>query len=222
MLNKITGALSQAASQVADAGGSIVGIRTGTEEPPFTVQRRVKDVEIRRYGARIAAETAIEADEEGARNEGFRRLARYIFGGNTAKTKIAMTAPVAQQQGSKIAMTAPVAAQRGPAGDWVIRFFMPAEHTLDTLPTPNDDRVRLLKVPAESVAVLQFSGTASPEAVAERTAELAARLRDAGIATEGDPVTWFYDPPWTLPFRRRNEVAVKIKTDGSDAADTAD
>ncbi len=145
-MQKIAGTLGQVGGQVADAGGSIFGIRHGTEEPPFTVARRVGEVEIREYRPRIAAETTVEADEEPARNEGFRRLARYIFGGNTATTKIAMTAPVAQQQGRKIAMTAPVAALRGPGG----------------------------------------------------------------VSTEGDPVTWFYDPPWTLPFRRRNEVAVKL------------
>lgn len=206
MLNKITAALGQ----VAEAGGSIVGIRHGTEEPSFTVQRRVGDVEIRRYGPRIAAETTIDADEEPARNEGFRRLARYIFGGNTAKAKIAMTAPVAQQQGQKIAMTAPVAAERDAAGQWVIRFFMPSEHTLDTLPAPNDERVRLTPVPAETVAVLRFSGIASPTAVASRTDELLTALRTAGIDTDGEPVTWFYDPPWTIPFRRRNEIAVRV------------
>lgn len=210
MLNKIAGALSQVTSQVVEAGGSIVGIRHGTEEPPFTVQRRIGEVEIRRYGPRVAAETAIAADEEKARNEGFRRLARYIFGGNQASAKIAMTAPVAQQQGEKIAMTAPVAAQRGTGGEWVIRFFMPAEHTLETLPTPNDERVHLVTVPEETVAVLRFSGLATPEAVAERTGELLAALRADGLTPQGDPVTWFYDPPWTIPFRRRNEVAVSL------------
>ena len=207
MLNKIAGVLGQ----VAEAGGSIVGIRNGTEEPSFSVERRVGDVEIRHYGPRIAAETTIDADEEPARNEGFRRLARYIFGGNTDKTKIAMTAPVAQQQGSKIAMTAPVAAQRDSRGEWVIRFFMPSEHTLETLPTPNDERVRLVSVPAETVAVLRFSGLANPDAIASRTAELLAALRGADITPAGDPVTWFYDPPWTIPFRRRNEIAVTLR-----------
>ena len=207
MLNKIAGVLGQ----VAEAGGSIVGIRNGTEEPSFSVDRRVGDVEIRHYGPRIAAETTIDADEEPARNEGFRRLARYIFGGNTDRTKIAMTAPVAQQQGRKIAMTAPVAAQQDSRGEWVIRFFMPAEHTLESLPTPNDERVRLVSVPAETVAVLRFSGIANPDAIASRTAELLATLRGADITAAGDPVTWFYDPPWTIPFRRRNEIAVTLR-----------
>jgi len=206
MLNKIVGALGQ----VADAGGSIVGIRHGTAEPDFTVERRLGGVEIRQYGPRIAAETTIDADEEKARSEGFRRLAGYIFGGNTTKTKIAMTAPVSQQQSEKIAMTAPVAAQRADSGEWVIRFFMPAEHSMDTLPTPKDDRVRLVTVPAERVAVLRFSGTASLEALATRTDELLNTLRTNDIKTKSTPFSWFYDPPWTLPFRRRNEVVVSL------------
>lgn len=198
MLNRIAAKLGQAAGQVADAGGSIVGVRGGTKEPPFTVARRVGEVEIRVYGPRIAADTTVQADEESARTAGFGRLFRYIVGANSGKAKIAMTAPVAQQQG---------------AGDSTIRFFMPTEHNLDTLPVPHDERLRLVKVPAETVAVLRFSGVAGPEAVANRTAELLDALQRAGIETQGAPETWFYDPPWTLPFRRRNEVAVGVAAD---------
>ena len=164
-VGKLAGPVGKAAGQVAEAGGSIVGIRSGTEEPSYTVERRIGDVEIRRYGSRIAAETTIDANEEAARNEGFRRLARYIFGGNKGGKKIAMTAPVAQEQGQKIAMTAPVAAQRGATGQWVIRFFMPSAQTMDTLPTPNDERVRLVHLPGEQMAVLRFSGAYKPEIV---------------------------------------------------------
>ena len=210
MLKKIIGTLGQ----VAEAGGSIVGVRTGTEEPPFTVQRQVRGVEIRHYGPRIAAETTIDADEEKARSEGFRRLAGYIFGGNTTKSKIAMTAPVAQQSSEKIAMTAPVAAQRDGSGQWVIRFFTPVEYTMETLPTPNDERVRLVDVPAETVAVLRYSGIASPAAVASHTGELLTTLRDNGFEPKGEPFSWFYDPPWTIPFRRRNEVVVGLESAG--------
>ncbi|MGV1088086.1 MAG: SOUL family heme-binding protein [Mycobacterium sp.] len=205
MLNKIIGALGQ----VAEAGGTIVGIRHGTEEPSYTVDRKVGDIEIRSYGPRIAAETTVDADEDAARNEGFRRLAGYIFGGNTTKTKIAMTAPVAQQN-EKIAMTAPVASERGADGQWVIRFFMPSKYALESLPTPNDDRVRLVTVPPDRVAVLRFAGILSTKAVASRTGELLKFLRDNGIETVGEPMGWFYDPPWTLPFLRRNEVVVSI------------
>ena len=209
MLNKIASAVAQ----VAEAGGSIVGIRHGTEEPAYTVEREIDGVEISRYGPRIAAETAVATDEEAARNEGFRRLARYIFGANSGKDKIAMTAPVAQQQSEKIAMTAPVATQRGSADDWVIRFFMPSEYTMETLPKPKDDRVRLVEVPGETVAVLRYNGSYSPGAVATRTTQLLETLHRNNIEAVGDPLSWFYDPPWTVPFRRRNEVVVGVAAD---------
>jgi hypothetical protein len=209
MLNKIAGAVAQ----VAEAGGSIVGIRHGTEEPAYTVEREIDGVEIRRYGPRIAAETSVATDEEAARNEGFRRLARYIFGGNSANDKIAMTAPVAQQQSEKIAMTAPVATQRGSADDWIIRFFMPSKYTMDTLPKPKDDRVRLVEVPGETVAVLRYNGSYGPEAVAARTTQLLETLHRCDIEAVGEPLSWFYDPPWTVPFRRRNEVVVGVATE---------
>lgn len=210
MLNTIAGTLGRVVTQAAEAGGTIVGIRHGTEEPAFTVERRLGEVEIRRYGERIAAQTEVAADEEPARNEGFRRLAGYIFGGNSGKAKIAMTAPVAQQTGEKIAMTAPVAAERGAAGRWVIRFFMPSSYTMETLPTPNDDRVSLVPVPPQTVAVLRFSGVATAAAIATRTTELLETLRRHDITAAGEPLMWFYDPPWTIPFRRRNEIVVAV------------
>ncbi|MBB2774510.1 MULTISPECIES: SOUL family heme-binding protein [Mycolicibacterium] len=199
------------AGQVAEGAGAVVGIRHGTEEPPHTTQPVSASVAIRRYDQRIAAETTVSADEEASRNEGFRRLARYIFGGNHGGTEIAMTAPVTQQRGTKIAMTAPVAQSSQTAGEWTIRFFMPSKWTMDTLPTPNDDRVRLTVVPAETVAVLTFTGDRGPRAVAERTEELQNTLRDSAFEPIGEPAAWFYDPPWTLPFRRRNEIAVAVR-----------
>lgn len=209
MLTEIVDAITP----VAHAAGMIVGIRHGTEEPAFDLKSKVEDVDIRFYGPRIAAETVIEADEEPARTEGFRRLARYIFGANSTQTKIAMTAPVAAQRGEQIAMTAPVAAQRNSSGAWVIRFFMPSKYTLAGLPTPDNVDVRLVPVPAESMAVLRYSGVATPNAVAARTQQLLDVLHRNGIDVVGDPLAWFYDPPWTVPFRRRNEVAVAVADD---------
>ena len=198
-----------AAGQVLDGLGGIVGIRVGTEEPHYLSDPLTDSVEIRRYGPRIAAETTVYADDEAARSTGFRRLAGYIFGGNQRRTKIAMTAPVAQQ-GDKIAMTAPVSQAAGADGGSVIRFFMPAKWSLETLPEPDDDAVRLVEVPAETVAVLRFSGDRAPAAISERTDELLKTLRDNNFEPSGEPVAWFYDPPWTVPFRRRNEIAVPI------------
>jgi len=201
------------AAQIVEGVGALVGIRSGTEEPLFVREATVGGIEIRRYGPRIAAQTTVTGGGQDARSAGFRLLAGYIFGGNHRKTRIAMTAPVAQQN-EKIAMTAPVAQSRGADGDSVIRFFMPSKWSMDLLPEPDDDRVELVEVPGETYAVLQFTGDRSPEAVAAKSAELLDGLKGGAYAPQGDPVAWFYDPPWTLPFRRRNEVAVLVGADG--------
>ncbi len=191
---------------------SVVGVRSGTEEPHYIVESRLGDVQIRRYGPRIAAETTIFAvDEADARNRGFRRLAGYIFGANHTRTKIAMTAPVTQQPASQtIAMTSPVSQSRRPDGAWVIRFFMPAEWTLDTLPTPNDAAVKSVAVESETFAVLRFRGSWGPAAVASHTDQLMQTMKTSSYQLSGGPVSWFYDPPWTVPLLRRNEVAVRV------------
>jgi SOUL heme-binding protein len=201
-------------SQIAESALSILGVRIGTEEPHYINDPLSDTVEIRKYGPRIAAETTVTADEDRARSVGFRRLANYIFGGNHRDEQISMTAPVAQQSGrggDKIAMTAPVGQARQSDDSWTIRFFMPSKWSMETLPTPNDDDVTLVTVPGETVAVLRFTGDRGPAAVTAKTEELTKALRDKGIATTGDPVAWFYDPPWTLPFRRRNEIAIPVQ-----------
>jgi hypothetical protein len=186
-----------------------VGIRSGTEEPRFEVVERLGEVEIRRYAPRIAAETTVAGTEEAARNEGFRRLAGYIFGANARRDRIAMTAPVAQAPGERIAMTAPVA-QAGSDGGWTIRFFMPARFSMETLPVPDDSRVTLVAVPEETVAVLRFSGLPRAEAVARYSADLTAALGASPWIATGPVQAWFYDPPWTVPALRRNEVSVPV------------
>jgi len=203
-------------SGIALAACSVVGIRSGTEEPAYSVMANAGPVEVRGYGPRLAAETVIDADEEAARSAGFRRLAGYIFGDNQSKSQIAMTAPVAQSpvnpstSSQTIAMTAPVSQARDASGQWVVRFFLPREWTLDRLPTPADPAVHLVTVPAETIAVLGFSGDRGADAVHARQAELIGLLARSPWRVAGTPVAWFYDPPWTLPWLRRNEVAVPV------------
>jgi len=196
--------------------GQLVGIRAGTEQPPYEVVGRVGDAEIRRYAPQIAAEAVVEGPVETARNEGFRRVAGYIFGDNTAKASVAMTAPVVQGRepsgGSQsIAMTAPVVQQPAGAESWSIQFIMPAKYTMATLPQPNDPRVRLVEIPARTFAVVRFSGLGRDDAVARHEKALDAALAGSSWRAVGEPVTWYYDPPWTVPFLRRNEVARPVE-----------
>lgn len=189
---------------------TVVGVRSGTEEPSFETVDRFGDVEIRRYAPRLAAETLVAADEAASRNEGFSRLARYIFGGNAGAQSIAMTAPVAQAQApTRIAMTAPVAQAQAAEGGYRIRFFLPA--SLRTPPAPLDASVQIVTVPGETVAVLRYTGSTAPEAVADARARLIAALPTSRWRAAGEPYSWFYDPPWTLPPLRRNEAVVPVQ-----------
>ena len=189
---------------------TVIGVRSGTEEPHFEVLDQRGEVEIRRYSPRLAAETIIASpSESAARSEGFRRLAGYIFGGNRSAAKIAMTAPVAQTS-ERIAMTTPVGAASAGPGQWSIRFFMPASFTRETLPVPNDPQVRIVEVPAETVAVLRYSGLPSAEAAATQRAALLGALERGPWRATGEAGDWFYDPPWTLPPLRRNEAVVAV------------
>lgn len=201
-----------AAAFVVAAGvtTAISPARADTEEPRFTVVDKIGVIEVREYGPRLAAEVVVQGDEESARSDGFRPLADYIFGNNTAREKIAMTAPVAQTRSERIAMTAPVSQTRDGSG-WRVRFFMPAKYTRETLPQPTNPAVQIVEVPAETMAVLRFSNSRSAEAIAMQTSALLRGVESSRWIAVGAPVTWLYDPPWTLPFWRRNEVAVPVK-----------
>ncbi|MDA3922877.1 MAG: heme-binding protein [Salinisphaera sp.] len=192
-------------------GCSVVGYRAGTAEPAYRVVDQVGDVEIRRYDERLAADTVVSAaDAPAARSAGFKILAGYIFGDNRQDTKIAMTAPVAQAPSSqKIAMTAPVSQAQTTDG-WRIRFFLPSDLTLASAPIPNNDKVELTTAPSATYAVLRFSGSRRPSAVQARGETLEKTIASSRWQAAQPPVAWFYDPPWTIPFMRRNEVAVEV------------
>lgn len=182
-----------------------------TEEPSFDVLVQEGEFEVRDYSALIAAEVSVTGTRDEASNAGFRLLAGYIFGGNTRRQSIAMTAPVVQQRTTSetIAMTAPVT-QSGSDGAWVVRFVMPSSYTMETLPTPNDARVRLVSVPPQRFAIVRFSGLARPGDVERRTASLRSFLAGRQLSVAGPASLARYDPPWTPWFMRRNEVWIPL------------
>jgi hypothetical protein len=200
---------------LALAGCSVFGIRSGTEEPAYKVIANVGPVQIRQYGPRLAASAIVPGDEVAARSAGFRRLAGYIFGANTQAASIPMTAPVVESASaasapSKIAMTAPVAQSSSANGAWTITFYMPQKYTLETLPKPSNPGIEIHQIPATLDAVYRFSGIPGLKAVDKARSLLLSELSGSAWEITGDPVTWFYDPPWTLPWCRRNEVAVPV------------
>jgi hypothetical protein len=210
MLRRAFGGLAAVAAAAVTSACTVVGVRDGTEEPRHDIIGLVNGAEVRRYAPRLAAEVTVGGDEVAARSEGFGPLARFIFGANEAGEKVAMTAPVAQARSEKIAMTVPVTQEPAGNGEWTIRFFMPAEYTAETLPRPKDARVRIVTVPEETYAVLRFRGSTGPDAVAAQKTRLMAALATGPWAPVAEPEAWFYDPPWTIPNLRRNEVVVRV------------
>jgi len=187
----------------AEAGLGVVGIRGLYEQPRYTVVERLPDsVEVRDYAPRVAAET----NDDGNGSIAFQRLFRYITGANTTGAKIAMTAPVAQLN-MLIAMTVPV--QSSKSGG-VMRFFLPREVAANGPPRPLDPNVRIVTVRAERLAVLRFTGIPDRASVAAHDNRLLVALAKAGRTVQGPPFLLTYDAPFTIPFFRRNEIAVDI------------
>jgi hypothetical protein len=196
----------------AESAIAVFGVRSIYEQPRYEVIARLRDeVEVRRYGLRLAAEvTVAAASERDGRNAAFSVLAGYIFGKNRRKAEIAMTAPVATAGSQEIAMTAPVETARSGPGSVTQRFFLPSSLTRAIAPEPDDPRIRVIELPEETLAAVTFSGFADERTVEARRSALLAALSGSRFRPTGPIMTMFYDPPFTIPFLRRNEVAVRV------------
>jgi hypothetical protein len=192
------------------------------EEPVYELEERVGSLEIRHYERIVRAETTVEGlpwDE--ALQEGFRRLANYIFGANrprvtseAAREHVARTASVGVQS-QKIAMTTPVGVRTEAGSDldtraFTITFTLPRENNSGPVPVPEDARVRLRSVPPRRVAALRYTGRHTSLQVAEKSRALLEAVRRAGFQPRGEPEFAGYDPPTTLPWFRRNEVWIEV------------
>ena len=184
---------------------------TAIEKAKYTVLEKEDGFEIRQYETQIVAETYVDGNLEDAGSDGFRRLYAYISGENKKKESISMTAPVGQEADSeKIAMTAPVS-QEKKDDRWRITFLMPAEYTLEMLPDPIDERVKLAEEPGRLMAAVTYSGTWSEEGYEKNKALLEEYLRRRGLTKAGAAVWARYDPPFMPWFLRRNEVLIPVE-----------
>ncbi|CAM3606407.1 SOUL family heme-binding protein [Polynucleobacter brandtiae] len=199
----------------------ITGNVMATEEPKYSLLEKSESFELRSYAPQIIAQVKVTGDMDAASSQGFRLIAAYIFGQNQVNQTIAMTAPVGiemntQAQNAKIAMTAPVGIQadkesQAGAQQWTVSFVMPAEYTLTSLPKPINPQVKIRELPAEKKAVLVFSGLYSEDKVLEKTQALEAWIKLKGLQITGEPQFARYNPPWTLPFLRRNEILIPVR-----------
>ena len=185
-----------------------------TEEPKYSVLEKEPPFEVRLYAPMIIAEVQVDGDLDEASSQGFRLIAAYIFGQNQVSEKIAMTAPVTIEdqttKSAKIAMTAPVAIE-SKADKWTVSFVMPAEYTMESIPRPINPQVQLRQIPAVKKAVISFTGFYNQQKVSEKTLELEQWMESRNLKGAGIPNFARYNPPWTLPFMRRNEVMINLR-----------
>ena len=187
------------------------GITSAAEEPPHRVAARDGDFEIRDYPALSLAEVTVQGDRNSAAYAGFRKLAGFIFGANSRRQSIEMTAPVMEARaGGAMTEIVLVEPERSPPS-WVIRFVMPRGFSLAALPKPNDLSIRLREEPPTRFAVLRFSGLAGDADLAAKTGELVSILKARNLVSAGRPVVAQYNPPWTPWFMRRNELMIPIR-----------
>ena len=195
------------------------------EEPKYEVVTADAQFEVRHYAPILIAETIVEGDMDAASSKGFRLIADFIFGNNQQsdsdkKAKIAMTAPVTvEPQSSKIAMTAPVTVEPQAAESsmkttktWRINFVMPSQYTLATIPKPKNNAVTLREVPSKYFIVHKYSGFNTISRVQAKTDEAVEWATKRSYKIIGTPQLSRYDPPWTLPMFRRNEIMIEIAT----------
>lgn len=189
---------------------SVFGIQS-VKEAGYTVLVDNAPIQVRHYQAQIVAQTQVTADYKKASNIGFKRLFKYITGNNKKQQNIAMTAPVLQQtQTEEMAMTAPVIQEKS-GQTWVMSFVLPAEYTLATAPIPLDPDITIKAVPGKKTAVLQYSGFLSEQTINAKSTELKTWLDSNGYKATSLARSAGFDPPWTLPFFRRNEIHIDIE-----------
>ncbi|CAA7052199.1 unnamed protein product [Microthlaspi erraticum] len=205
------------------------------ETPKYTVPKSGDGYEIREYPPAVAAELTYDPSEfKGDKDGGFQVLAKYIgvFGKpeNEKPEKIAMTAPVITKEGEKIAMTAPVITKEsekiemtspvvtkeggGEGGKKMVtmQFLLPAVYKkAEDAPRPTDERVRIIEEEGRKYGVVTFSGTAGESVVSEKVKKLTSDLERDGFKVTGDFILARFNPPWTLPPFRTNEVMIPVE-----------
>jgi hypothetical protein len=187
-----------------------VPLAMAIEEPSYRVIEQAEPFEIRQYVPLIVAQVEVSGDLSEASGAGFRLIANYIFGNNLSVQKGGTS--TAEPAPEKIAMTIPVIAEgKGDKKTWLIQFVMPKQYTLDTLPKPNNSQVKLVPVNTQKVAVIRFSGFVSDDKVQEKTQALKEWIAARNGVIVGSPRLARYNPPWSIPWMRRNEILIAVE-----------
>ncbi|KAK6943564.1 SOUL hem-binding protein [Dillenia turbinata] len=195
--------------------GMVLG-KISVETPKYQVLKTTSDYEIRQYPPSTIAEFTYNPTQfKGDKDGGFQILANYIgaFGDpqNKKPEKIAMTAPVITKSSEKIAMTAPVVTKE--EKELVtMQFILPSHYgKAEEAPEPLDEKVVIREEGERKYGVVKFGGVASEDIVKDKAGKLKECLTRDGYKVVGDFVLARYNPPFTLPPFRTNEVWIPIE-----------
>jgi len=166
-----------------------------TETQAYNVIKVEDDFEVRYYpAATMAMISSSSKSYRDVGSSGFRKLAKYIFGGNSDNKQIAMTSPVHIDIGDSNATMA---------------FVLPSVYNQTNLPKPNDSGISIKTSTAEYVAAIKFGGFANDESILKHKMLLKEALKSKGLTYYGNFRFLGYNPPFQF-FGRRNEVIVAI------------
>ncbi len=185
------------------------------EKPDYEILYEDGNIEYRLYEPYLVAQTEVSMDDNynSASNEGFRRLFKYITGSNTSEVDIAMTAPVQMSMddsGQKIDITTPVQ-QIENKNFLQVAFMLPSKFDMKNAPIPTDDRVTIKQIPARIMAVIRYSGRWTEKNRSKYEYRLRENLELHAITAISQTETAAYNPPFTPPFMRRNEIMLEVE-----------
>jgi hypothetical protein len=193
---------------------SVFGIRSA-EEAHYNVVDDQGEFQLREYAGLVVVETTVKAEFDEAGSQAFKRLFGYISGNNEGSREIAMTAPVMVSddkpvEGESIDMMAPVIVNQNADG-WRYAFVLPASYSLDSAPLPTNPDVKLLEIKPKRVATLRYSGLLNESDFRDNTQRLQLWMASNGLKPASSARVAGFDPPWALPFVRRNEVMIDVE-----------
>lgn len=187
------------------------GYNAGVKEPEYIIISKEGNYELREYPKIVRVTAFVAGDFNSSQKESFNKLFDYISGKNTAKKDIPMTAPVFMEgKGQEISMTAPVLMEESEKG-WRMSFVLPQVYTLDSAPQPLDNSLRLEELKDKKYASLRFSGFFSESNFLDRSKDLTAWINKNNFKIVGSPIRAGYNPPWTLPPLKRNEILIPVE-----------
>ena len=166
------------------------------KEPEYTLISKEKNIEIRRYSESIIAKTSLEGENRESNNKMFRVLANYIFGGNDKSQKIPMTSPVVTRENNE---------------SYDMIFFMLDVNTEEELPKPSSRNISIEKINLDTVVVIKFGWWTTKNNIKKHRDLIEQYIKNNNLEVISDMMVAQYNPPWTLPPFRRNELIFKIK-----------